>query len=83
MATLALEYKSSLFQHHPDACDTTLAPVSYCEPGLGWEIFASNFSFHLYTDIAKGIFCNQQNYFKDKNFLIYSIFVRYLIVYTQ
>ena len=29
-----LEYKSSLFQRHPDARDATLARASYCEPGL-------------------------------------------------
>ena len=33
-----LEYKLSLFQRHPDAHDTTLAQVSYCEPG---DTFAS------------------------------------------
>ena len=34
LATQRWNRKSSLFQHRPDVCDATLAPVSYCEPDL-------------------------------------------------
>ena len=32
-----LELNLSQLQHHPDAYDATLAPVSYCEPALNYN----------------------------------------------
>ena len=40
---VALELNLIQLHHHPDICDATLAPVSYCEPALNVCVFVYAF----------------------------------------
>ena len=46
--------ESVLFQHHPNACDTTLVLMSNCEPGFG---LSSEYFVYVLSSLLLFLFC--------------------------